>query len=80
MRLPRPALVQEVAVYPDHAHRRHLVMPGITGAWQVAGRADIGFDEMISLDIDYVRRISFWTDASILLRTFGAIFSGRGAY
>lgn len=55
-------------------------MPSITGAWQVAGRAYIGFDEMTSLDTDYVRGISFWTDASSLLRTFGAIFSGRGAY
>lgn len=77
---PRPALVSEVAEYPDHAHRRHAVLPGITGLWQVSGRADIGFDEMIALDLDYVRRMSVPTDLVILLRTVSAVLSGRGAY
>jgi lipopolysaccharide/colanic/teichoic acid biosynthesis glycosyltransferase len=77
---PRPALVEEVASYPEHAHNRHQVLPGITGLWQVAGRADIGFEEMIALDLDYVRRVSLATDTGILLRTVGAVFSGRGAY
>ena len=77
---PRPALVDEVAAYPEHAHRRHNVLPGITGLWQVSGRADIGFDEMIALDLDYVRRASVVTDAMILLRTFRAVVGGKGAY
>lgn len=77
---PRPALVDEVAAYPEHAHRRHNVLPGITGPWQVSGRADIGFDEMIALDLDYVRRASVVTDAMILLRTFRAVVGGKGAY
>lgn len=77
---PRPALVSEVAEYPEHAHRRHTVLPGITGLWQVSGRADIGFEEMISLDLDYVRRVSVMTDAVILLMTFRAVMSGKGAY
>lgn len=77
---PRPALVEEVAAYPDHAHRRHRVPPGITGLWQVSGRADIGFDEMIALDLDYVRRVSVLTDAIILARTVRAVLGGRGAY
>ena len=77
---PRPALVTEVAEYPQHAHGRHTVLPGITGLWQVSGRADIGFDEMISLDLDYVRRVSVLTDAWILLMTFRAVLSGKGAY
>ncbi|MEP2530364.1 sugar transferase [Shimia sp.] len=77
---PRPALVCEVAKYPDHAHQRHAVLPGITGLWQVSGRADVGFDEMISMDVEYVRRVSVATDVSILLRTLGAVVSGRGAY
>ncbi len=77
---PRPALVSEVAEYPDHAHRRHAVLPGITGLWQVSGRADIGFDEMISLDLDYVHRMSVLADMVILLMTVRAVLSGRGAY
>lgn len=77
---PRPALVCEVAQYPDHAHGRHAVLPGITGLWQISGRADIGFDEMISLDMAYVQRVSVATDLRILLRTIGAVLGGRGAY
>ncbi|MEQ9259281.1 MAG: sugar transferase [Roseovarius sp.] len=77
---PRPALVSEVADYPDHAHRRHLVLPGLTGLWQVSGRADIGFDEMIALDLDYVRRGSLLTDCAILLRTVRVVLNGQGAY
>ena len=77
---PRPALVEEVAAYPDHAHARHAVPPGITGLWQVSGRADICFDEMIELDLDYVSRSSTKTDVNILLRTFRVVASGEGAY
>jgi exopolysaccharide biosynthesis polyprenyl glycosylphosphotransferase len=77
---PRPALPEEVAVYPPEAHRRHAVRPGITGLWQVSGRADIGFAEMIELDLDYARRTSIPLDLSILLRTFRAVTAGKGAY
>ncbi|MEX0287114.1 MAG: sugar transferase [Paracoccaceae bacterium] len=77
---PRPALPQEVANYPENAHRRHLVLPGITGLWQVSGRAEIGFDQMIELDLHYVRTASVPTNIVILLRTFGAVITGRGAY
>jgi exopolysaccharide production protein ExoY len=77
---PRPALVEEVAAYPERAHLRHRVLPGITGFWQVSGRADIGFDDMIELDLDYVRRASVLIDISVMLRTAGAVLSGRGAY
>ena len=77
---PRPALVEEVAAYPEHAHRRHRVLPGITGLWQVSGRADLGFDEMIALDLDYVRRVSVRMDLWILLRTVHVVLTGKGAY
>jgi lipopolysaccharide/colanic/teichoic acid biosynthesis glycosyltransferase len=77
---PRPALVEEVVAYPEYAHRRHQVLPGITGLWQVSGRADIGFNEMILLDLDYVRRVSLLTDVLILMRTVLAVASGKGAY
>jgi lipopolysaccharide/colanic/teichoic acid biosynthesis glycosyltransferase len=77
---PRPALPSEVAAFPSEALRRHDVPPGITGAWQVSGRADIGFEQMIALDLDYARRASVRLDAAILLRTVGVVLSGRGAY
>ncbi len=77
---PRPALPSEVAAYPARAMQRLSVLPGITGLWQVSGRAEIGFDEMVELDIHYARTGSLWIDLIILLRTFKAVFSGRGAY
>lgn len=77
---PRPALLSEVAVYPPHAHARTDVLPGITGLWQVSGRADIGFDEMIQLDLHYAARVSVIADILILLRTAQAVVSGKGAY
>ena len=77
---PRPALPQEVAAYPAFAMERLSVLPGITGAWQVAGRADLGFDEMVALDVSYVRNANLSSDRRILAQTFGAVASGRGAY
>lgn len=77
---PRPALPSEVAAYPARAMQRLSVLPGITGPWQVSGRAEISFDQMIELDIHYARAGCFLTDVIILLRTFEAVFSGRGAY
>ena len=77
---PRPALPEEVAAYPAHATERLAALPGITGAWQVAGRADLGFDEMLALDVGYVRHATIATDLRILAQTFGAVTSGRGAY
>jgi lipopolysaccharide/colanic/teichoic acid biosynthesis glycosyltransferase len=77
---PRPALPSEVAAYPARAMQRLSVLPGITGLWQVSGRAEIGFDEMVELDIHYARTGSLLADLIILLRTFEAVFSGRGAY
>ena len=77
---PRPALPEEVSLYPPEAHRRHAVRPGITGLWQVSGRADIGFSEMIALDLDYAQRLSPGLDLRILLKTFRAVTNGAGAY
>lgn len=77
---PRPALPCEVAAYPVAALERLAVLPGITGAWQVAGRADLDFEAMLALDIAYVRAPGMATDLRILARTLGAVTSGRGAY
>jgi exopolysaccharide biosynthesis polyprenyl glycosylphosphotransferase len=77
---PRPALPEEVAAYPARAMGRLAALPGITGLWQVSGRADIGFDEMVDLDLSYVRNASLAADIAILFRTVGAVLTGRGAY
>ena len=77
---PRPALPCEVSHYGAEDRDRLLAMPGITGSWQVQGRADIDFVGQVALDRDYVRRSSMRLDLAILLRTLPAIVQGRGAY
>ena len=77
---PRPALPEEVAQYPIRAMNRLDVKPGITGLWQVSGRATIGFDKMVDLDLAYVRNRSVWLDILLIALTFRAVISGRGAY
>ncbi len=56
------------------------VKPGITGMWQVSGRSDLPFDEMIKLDLYYIETWSLWTDFKIIMRTFSAIITSDGAY
>lgn len=58
---------------------RHKVPPGITGLWQVMGRSDLGFQEMVQLDIYYIQNWSPWLDLKILLLTVPAVLKGRGA-
>lgn len=77
---PRPNLPQEVAEYQDWHIKRLSVSPGITGLWQVSGRSDLTFDEMVLLDIYYVENWSIPVDVTILLRSLPAIIRGRGAY
>ncbi|WP_338144837.1 sugar transferase [Fertoeibacter niger] len=77
---PRPALPEEVRAYPPHALERLAVLPGITGLWQVSGRAEVGFDDMVRMDVAYVRDGRLSNDLSILARTAQAVLSGRGAY
>ena len=78
---PRPPVRYEFEIY-DIWHRRRVfeAKPGITGLWQVSGRSQLRFDEMVRLDLRYSRSWSLWLDLTILLRTPGAVFSGHGAY
>jgi lipopolysaccharide/colanic/teichoic acid biosynthesis glycosyltransferase len=69
-----------VAGYPAHAFGRLTALPGITGVWQVSGRADVSFDEMVEMDIAYARSISLRRDLAVLFLTIPAVLSGRGAY
>jgi lipopolysaccharide/colanic/teichoic acid biosynthesis glycosyltransferase len=62
-------------------HRKRLkVAPGMTGLWQVSGRSELPFDEMVLLDVYYIENWSLGLDFQILLRTLPAVVSGRGAY
>ncbi len=76
---PRPLPVYEVAEYREDARARFLVLPGITGLWQVSGRCDLSFAESIRCDLDYVRKRSLLLDLRILALTLPAVVSGRGA-
>jgi exopolysaccharide biosynthesis polyprenyl glycosylphosphotransferase len=76
---PRPLPVIETRELAG-SHRRRLSMrPGITGLWQVSGRSNLGFEEWMALDLQYVDRWSLSLDCAILLRTLPAVLSGRGA-
>ncbi|MCO6451086.1 MAG: sugar transferase [Caldilineales bacterium] len=77
---PRPGLPAEVAAYEPWHRKRLEAMPGLTGLWQVSGRSDLGFDEMMLLDIYYVENWSPVLDMSILLRTLPKVLFGNGAY
>jgi lipopolysaccharide/colanic/teichoic acid biosynthesis glycosyltransferase len=77
---PRPPLPAEVVGYSDEVRRRFLVKPGLTGLWQVSGRAELPWEEAVRLDLYYVENWSPSLDATILLRTLLAILRGSGAY
>ncbi len=77
---PRPALLSEVAQYQDWHRKRLEVQPGMTGLWQVSGRSDLTFDEMVMLDIYYGENWSLGLDIQIMLRTVPQILFGDGAY
>ncbi|MBW7881583.1 MAG: sugar transferase [Caldilineaceae bacterium] len=77
---PRPNLPHEVAQYRDWMMKRLSVSPGLTGLWQVSGRSDLAFDEMVLLDIYYVENWSMGLDLSILLRSVPAVLRAKGAY
>ncbi len=77
---PRPALPEEVAKYEPWHRKRLDVLPGMTGLWQVSGRSDLGFDEMMLLDIYYVENWSPLLDVSIMVRTVPKVLIGNGAY
>lgn len=77
---PRPQVRAEVNHYEPWHHQRLAVTPGITGLWQVSGRSDLTFEEMVRLDIYYAENWSVRLDLEILLRTPRAVLSMRGAY
>jgi lipopolysaccharide/colanic/teichoic acid biosynthesis glycosyltransferase len=78
---PRPPVSYECEAYAIwHRGRLQSIKPGITGLWQVRGRSSVVFDDMVRMDIRYMREWSLWLDFKILLQTPLAVLSGKGAY
>lgn len=77
---PRPPLPEEVARYQEWHRQRLQVTPGLTGLWQVNGRSNLAFDDMVRLDLYYAEHWSPWLDVKVVLRTIPAILTGRGAW
>jgi lipopolysaccharide/colanic/teichoic acid biosynthesis glycosyltransferase len=77
---PRPLPQRDFDRLEDWHRKRYLVLPGITGLWQVSGRADLDFDDLVRLDFLYLERWSVFLDLSILVKTVPAVFSRRGAF
>ena len=77
---PRPLIENEDRQVEGRFRRRLRLTPGLTGSWQVNGRSEIPFEEMVSLDYLYVTNWSIWGDTKLILRTFAAVLRGRGAY
>lgn len=76
---PRPPLPSEVAQYDERATRRLSVKPGLTGYWQVSGRSDTTFDDMVDLDLKYIEECDVATDLKVIARTVVVMFTGKGA-
>ena len=76
---PRPTSFGPETYKLWHTHRLD-VMPGMTGLWQIIGRAQLEFDDRLRLDIAYIERASLWLDINILFRTALAVFERRGAH
>ena len=76
---PRPVPTYEVAQYRAYHWQRLAVLPGMTGLWQVKGRCQVSFEDMVRMDIEYIHNQSVWMDLKLLFLTVPAIFSGRGA-
>ena len=76
----RPPTVDEYNQYDSHHQRRLSMMPGITGLWQVSGRSKIqNFEDVVSLDVQYIDHWSLWGDIKLLFKTVEVVFSGHGA-
>jgi lipopolysaccharide/colanic/teichoic acid biosynthesis glycosyltransferase len=77
---PRPLPMRDFDRLEEWHKKRYLVLPGITGLWQVSGRAELDFDDLVRLDFLYLERWSMLLDLTILLRTIPAVLSRRGAF
>jgi len=77
---PRPLPLRDYARLEQWHRRRSNVLPGMTGLWQIAGRSDLSFDDLVRLDFYYLENWSLWLDITILVKTLPAVIGRRGAY
>ncbi len=77
---PRPLPLRDYVQLEDWHRKRYLVLPGMTGLWQVSGRIELTFDDLVRLDFYYLENWSIWLDISILAKTLPAVLARRGAY
>jgi exopolysaccharide biosynthesis polyprenyl glycosylphosphotransferase len=77
---PRPLPVRDFSQLEAWHRKRYLVLPGMTGLWQISGRSGLSFDDLVRLDFYYLENWSIWLDISILARTLPAVLARRGAY
>jgi lipopolysaccharide/colanic/teichoic acid biosynthesis glycosyltransferase len=77
---PRPPLIYEYEHYTERHKRRLDVLPGITGLYQVTARSQVPFETMVDIDLEYIRRRSYWFDLKIILMTPWVLIIGKGAY
>lgn len=77
---PRPPLTREVAEYTNYEKKRLSVTPGCTGLWQVSGRNNLSFKEMVELDITYIAKRCIWFDIKIIFRTMKAMLGSQDAF
>ena len=77
---PRPLPLRDYAKLEPWHRRRSNVLPGMTGLWQIAGRSDLSFDDLVRLDFYYLENWSLWLDITILGKTLPAVVARRGAY
>ena len=77
---PRPIVQKEVPRYEQYIKEYYMVLPGITGLWQVSGRSDTTYPERVAMDMWYVHNWSVWLDIILIWRTFFAVIHSRGAY
>jgi exopolysaccharide biosynthesis polyprenyl glycosylphosphotransferase len=77
---PRPLPLRDYARLEQWHRRRSNVLPGMTGLWQIAGRSNLPFDDLVRLDFYYLENWSLWLDITILVKTVPAVLGRRGAY
>ena len=77
---PRPILVFQMEECDDYDKQRLIVQPGLTCIWQVSGRANIKWDQWIELDLDYIDKMSIWTDIKLIVKTVPVVITGDGAF
>ena len=77
---PRPIIEEEVIYYGENIREYYMVLPGITGMWQVSGRSDTTYEERVAMDTWYVRNWSVWIDIMYLFKTVKAVITAKGAY